>query len=84
MGLLRSFDAYARTTGTAAVTDRSSGRRDCRDDRRVDPAVAALVVADQRASTLTALRVDRESGRAAVAGSVPLPAPACVAPVRTG
>ncbi|GAA1273836.1 lactonase family protein [Pseudonocardia aurantiaca] len=44
---------------------------------------ALVVVADQQASTLTALRVDRETGRGTTVGSVPLPAPACVLPTGT-
>lgn len=43
---------------------------------------ALVVVADQQASTLTALRVDRETGSGTPVGSVPLPAPACVLPAR--
>jgi 6-phosphogluconolactonase len=45
---------------------------------------ALVVVADQQASTLTALRVDRETGRGAPASSIPLPAPACVLPAGAG
>ena len=45
---------------------------------------ALVVVADQQASTLTALRMDRETGRGTPVGSVPLPAPACVLHARAG